>query len=140
MAESPEMRQTSPYHRRLREQDVPNDADANGAVIAPVPTPAAELGHRTTSTSNETHPRRDLSPVEVVEAVEAVDLPARPLSQWDVASLIINKMIGTGIFTAPPTVLLMAGSPGLAFGLWILGFAYTIVRCDTTQSAGDPIH
>jgi hypothetical protein len=129
MTESPEMRQTGPYHRRLREQDVTNDADANGFVVAPAPLPVAELGHRTTSTSNETHPPRDLSPVE------AVDTPARPLSRWDVASLIINKMIGTGIFTAPPTVLLMAGSPGLAFALWMLGFAYTIVRCDTTQSA-----
>lgn len=122
MAEPPEMRQTGPYHRRLREQEVPNDAHANGSVVAPAPPPAVELGHRTTSTSNESHPQRDLSPVE------PVDLPARPLSRWDVASLIINKMIGTGIFTAPPTVLLMTGSPGLAFGLWILGFAYTIVR------------
>jgi hypothetical protein len=132
MAESPEMRQEGPSYLRQREQDVPNDANANGYPIVPALPPVAELGHRTTSTSNETHPQRDQSPVE---RVEPVDLPARPLNKWDVASLIINKMIGTGIFTAPPTVLLMAGSPGLAFGLWILGFAYTIVRCDTTQPA-----
>jgi len=139
MAESLELHDASRFDRRLRAS---HDTEANGLVGVPNPAPVAELVHRATSNSNETH-HRDPSTVESVESVEsvpAVDLPARPLEVWDVASLIINKMIGTGIFTAPPTVLLMTGSPSLAFGLWTLGFAYTIVRCVITHSDGDSIH
>lgn len=33
----------------------------------------------------------------------------RKLSWKDVSALIINKMIGTGIFTGPPTILLYTG-------------------------------
>lgn len=58
--------------------------------------------------------------------------PPRPqnprLTVWDVASLIINKMIGTGIFVNPPPVALLAGSKGLALSLWIIGFVYTLLR------------
>jgi hypothetical protein len=136
MAEPLELHDASRFDRRLRARDASHDTEANGPVGVPNPAPVTELVHRTTSNSNETH-HRDPS---VVESVPAVDLPARPLELWDVASLIINKMIGTGIFTAPPTVLLMTGSPSLAFGLWILGFAYTIVRCAITHSDGDSIH
>lgn len=57
-----------------------------------------------------------------------VDEPARPLRWWDVSSLIINKMIGTGIFTAPPAVLILTGNKREALGLWITGFVYTLVR------------
>lgn len=57
-----------------------------------------------------------------------VDEPPRPLRWWDVSSLIINKMIGTGIYTAPPTVLILTGNKREALGLWITGFVYTLVR------------
>lgn len=57
----------------------------------------------------------------------AVDEPARPLRWWDVSSLVINKMIGTGIFTAPPAVLILTGNKREALGLWITGFLYTLV-------------
>lgn len=50
------------------------------------------------------------------------------LSVSDVASFIINKQVGTGIFTTPPLVALFAGSKGLAFTLWIIGFGYTLLR------------
>lgn len=51
-----------------------------------------------------------------------------PLKTLDVFSLIVNKMIGTGIFTAPVQVLLATQSKQLALGLWALGFIYTIMR------------
>lgn len=57
-----------------------------------------------------------------------VDEPPRPLRWWDVSSLIINKMIGTGIYTAPPAVLILTGNKREALGLWITGFVYTLVR------------
>lgn len=54
--------------------------------------------------------------------------PPPPLTEWDVGALILNKMIGSGIFTTPPLVLLYTGSGGIALGLWIGGFVYTILR------------
>lgn len=57
-----------------------------------------------------------------------VDEPPRPLRWWDVSSLIINKMIGTGIYTSPPAVLVLTGNKREALGLWVTGFVYTLVR------------
>jgi hypothetical protein len=57
-----------------------------------------------------------------------VQRPTRTLDEYDVASLIVNKMIGTGIFTAPPAVLLLTGSKREAIGLWVLGAFYTVIR------------
>src|SRR5438045_5346002 len=56
-------------------------------------------------------------PVQSVPPLEA-PLP-RPLDSLDVAAFIINKMIGTGIFTTPVTVLIKThNDKGLALGLW----------------------
>lgn len=52
----------------------------------------------------------------------------RTLSSWDVAALIVNKMIGTGIFTGPSMVLQLTLNKNVAIGLWILGLLYTILR------------
>lgn len=51
----------------------------------------------------------------------------RNLNSVDVACLIINKMIGTGIFTAPVSTLLATNSKGLVLLFWILGFIYTLI-------------
>ncbi|MCJ1265183.1 hypothetical protein MMC22_005058 [Lobaria immixta] len=64
-------------------------------------------------------------PLEIV-AVAFVDEPPRPLRWWDVSSLIINKMVGTGIYTAPSAVLSLIGNKREAVGLWIAGFVYTL--------------
>ena len=53
---------------------------------------------------------------------------AGELHGLDVFSFITNKMIGTGIYTAPAMILSLAGSPQLAIALWVVGFIYTIVR------------
>lgn len=52
----------------------------------------------------------------------------RTLSTWDVAALIANKMIGTGIFTGPTAVLRYTLNKNVAIGLWTLGFLYTLLR------------
>ena len=52
----------------------------------------------------------------------------RPLNSRDVCSFIVNKMVGTGIYTAPPVVMLLTRSKGEALGLWFVGFAYTLIR------------
>ncbi|KAF3911067.1 hypothetical protein AA313_de0204548 [Arthrobotrys entomopaga] len=53
--------------------------------------------------------------------------PAKKLGTIEVASLIINKMIGTGIVTGPAQVLLYTGNKNYALLLWGLGFIYTLV-------------
>lgn len=126
MAESLEMGPTGPYPRHPQERDA---TYPNGELVVPIP----DVDHVNTTGSDSTHQQRQPSPLP------RAPLPARPLTRWDVASLIINKMVGTGIFTAPPTVLLMARSPGLAFALWILGFLYTIIRFVSTHIDGEPI-
>lgn len=75
---------------------------------------------------NETNAQDPETPIMYQAAT--MDEPARPLRWWDVSSLIINKMIGTGIFTAPPAVLILTGNKREALGLWIAGFVYTLVR------------
>lgn len=50
------------------------------------------------------------------------------LGSFDVFALIVNKMVGTGIYTAPATVFLMTGNKNLTLVLFILGFAYSLMR------------
>jgi hypothetical protein len=51
-----------------------------------------------------------------------------PLTWFDVFSLIVNKMIGTGVYNSPATVYLMTGNKRVALGLWGVGFLYSLIR------------
>lgn len=53
---------------------------------------------------------------------------AGALTSFDVFAFIVNKMVGTGIFTVPPTILLLTHSRQITIILWSLGFVYAIVR------------
>ena len=48
------------------------------------------------------------------------------LTTFDVFALIVNKMIGSGIYIAPSSVLVLTGNKSTAMWLWVAGFAYTI--------------
>ncbi|KAM6530406.1 hypothetical protein FALCPG4_008533 [Fusarium falciforme] len=50
-----------------------------------------------------------------------------PLRTFDVFALIVNKMVGTGIYTAPASVFLMTGNKSLTLGLFGIGFLYSLV-------------
>ena len=50
------------------------------------------------------------------------------LKAMDVFGFIVNKMVGTGIYTSPVMVLILTGSRGAAIGFWIIGVGYTFVR------------
>ena len=52
---------------------------------------------------------------------------AQKIGRFTVASLILNRTIGSGIFVAPRLVLLGTGSPGISIILWALGGA--IMTC-----------
>lgn len=111
MAQSNEL---DDYPHPLHNPQSPSDGILNGD--ATEPSGSDRHSRQTASTASS----RLTSPVQP----RRVPRP-RVLNKWDVASLIINKMIGTGIFTAPSSVLQVAKSPGLACGLWLLGFLYT---------------
>ena len=69
---------------------------------------------------------------ELARTIERVRLvrfePLPDLKWYDVASLIITKMVGTGILTGPPIVLRYTGSKNIAMGLWLGGFLYTVIK------------
>ena len=47
------------------------------------------------------------------------------LGVLDITALIINKVVGTGIFTAPVVVLLYTQEKWVALLLWFLGLIFT---------------
>lgn len=49
----------------------------------------------------------------------------KPLTAVDLASLVFNKMVGTGIFTVPGHVLKATASKKVSIGLWVAGGFYT---------------
>ncbi|KNC99348.1 uncharacterized protein SPPG_05595 [Spizellomyces punctatus DAOM BR117] len=57
-----------------------------------------------------------------IEAINDDDHdPRRRLGLWSTTFLIFNRMIGTGIFATPASVLLSAGSVGMALIFWVIG-------------------
>ena len=75
------------------------------------------------------HPRSEEIP-DTEEETHIDHIPvAGALSTFDVFALIVNKMVGTGIFTAPTLVLALTESRELSIFLWIAGSIYSIIRC-----------
>ncbi|KIW06544.1 uncharacterized protein PV09_02974 [Verruconis gallopava] len=64
---------------------------------------------------------------ESVWSESHTNVPRRNLTAFDVAALIFNKMVGTGIFTTPGAVLSLTGSKQLSIGLWAVGGVYTFI-------------
>lgn len=59
---------------------------------------------------------------------ESTDVPRRRLGFIQVSALMINQMIGTGIFSTPATVLLLTGSKPISLALWAVGGIYSFLR------------
>ena len=55
---------------------------------------------------------------------EAVTVKKRHLHLFDIAALIFNKQVGTGIFTTPGFVLASTQGKGLSVLLWFVGGLY----------------
>lgn len=62
-----------------------------------------------------------------------------PLDETSVACLIINKMIGTGIYTTPGIILLLCGNKILALILWLCGGIYSYLRLAYSLHANAPL-
>lgn len=72
----------------------------------------------------ESHDGDDAESLPLAIRVEA----HRDLSWLDVAALIVNKTVGTGIFTGPASALLYTQNKQTVIVLWLLGFVYTVTR------------
>jgi amino acid transporter len=80
--------------------------------------PTSSKSRKTTTT-----PRSDID--NWSETGTEVHVPRRNLTELDVAALILNKMIGTGIFTTPGTVLAYTKSREVSIALWTVGGVWT---------------
>ncbi|KAK4924454.1 hypothetical protein LTR66_016459 [Elasticomyces elasticus] len=97
-----------------------NYLDNNEHLLPELPTGAH---HRNSSSQeNAAQPRATARPY-----TERHTVNYQHLSILEAASLIINKMIGTGIFTTPGLILHLTQNKGLALALWILGGFYAAV-------------
>jgi hypothetical protein len=103
--------------------------DRAGGDEKPKPDPFSDDQTGDTA-SSQNSPRNDVRPQDerLTGHERAFASVPRPLNWKDVAALIMNKMIGTGIYTNPPMVLLLTRSKGEALGLWFAGFVYTLIR------------
>lgn len=50
------------------------------------------------------------------------------LGSFNIFSLIINKMVGTGIYTSPAIIYRMTGSKSITLALFNIGFIYCLIR------------
>ncbi|KAK0203145.1 high affinity methionine permease [Desarmillaria ectypa] len=55
------------------------------------------------------------------ETFDDVPQEKRTIGLWSAVFLIFNRIIGTGIFATPSTILSSSGSVGLALFLWVIG-------------------
>ncbi|GAM42072.1 F-box domain and ankyrin repeat protein [Talaromyces pinophilus] len=119
-----------------------NSAEVELSDIPPPGSPAAESVGNVDIINGNTELRRQLSShsrnreftendrnddSSIYDTVSDVTVVTRSLRTWDVAALIINKMIGTGIFTTPGVVLSLTGSKSISIILWVVGGVHTLL-------------
>lgn len=76
---------------------------------------------------------KDRAHVTVDNPAPRTELP-RVLTRYDVAALMINRMVGVGIFTNPSLVLWFCGSQWLALGMWFIGGLFSCLWLVLTRS------
>ncbi|KAL6252611.1 hypothetical protein RBB50_000330 [Rhinocladiella similis] len=76
-----------------------------------------------TLSMQRSHSRQDSDQYSETETI----VPRRNLTVLDVASLIFNKMVGTGIFTTPGAVLGYTRSKPVSLALWLVGGVFTLL-------------
>ncbi|OBT52025.1 hypothetical protein VE04_06969, partial [Pseudogymnoascus sp. 24MN13] len=104
------LRKRNPFHPKEQSGNANHDQHGDGTDGAPLnPTAAGDGSLRS------------------FEQLPTFGDTPRPLNSRDVCAFIVNKMVGTGIYTTPPVVLLLTRSKGEALGLWFIGFVYTLI-------------
>lgn len=83
-----------------------------------IPIPINVQSHENLLMNEETEPS---SGNEETNIYEGSINPRRQIGLTSSIFLIFNRMIGTGIFATPSTILLLSGSIGLSLLLWVAG-------------------
>ncbi|TPX08825.1 uncharacterized protein E0L32_009765 [Thyridium curvatum] len=65
--------------------------------------------------------------IPILKGIDLSPTSAQRLGPFTVAALILNRTIGTGIFSLPASILMYTGSPGVAITLWVV--AGIIIMC-----------
>lgn len=108
-------------------------------VLAQKPPLAARMAHQEVPrVPQQSIPSRSL-PGNLNETLDYMDYEepvghtpvAGALTSFDVFAFVVNKEVGTGIFTAPSLVLALTGSREKAIILWAVGFGYSVIGSST---------
>ncbi|OCK79263.1 high affinity methionine permease [Lepidopterella palustris CBS 459.81] len=96
-----------------------------------LPQDASRLsGHDGDDASSINHAIQDLLPANISNTISNKAPENRfRLDVWDVTGLVINRMIGSGIFNSPGTVMRGTHSVGASLLLWAAGAIYGICGC-----------
>jgi hypothetical protein len=104
-----------------RDDDHAEQATRNSAVV--------QTGYQTpVQFDNENREASDDAKSIASVRSEQTFLQRRDLGMFDVAALIINKQIGTGIFTTPGLVLSLTGSKTISIVMWFCGGIWAFLR------------
>lgn len=76
------------------------------------------------------------SHVEQTEVAYQTDSSRRQIGTFSAIFLIFNRMIGTGIFATPSSILSLSGSVGLALMIWVIGFLIAAAGLATYMEFG----
>ncbi|KAF8518435.1 high affinity methionine permease [Hysterangium stoloniferum] len=99
--------------------------------MAPYYEPSSLASSTTPLISDDEVPEYTGSPTErqrtYGERFDHVPVEKRQLGVMSIVSLIVNRMIGTGIYATPSTILRASGSVGLSLVSWVVGAIITAV-------------
>ncbi|KAG2119986.1 amino acid transporter [Suillus cothurnatus] len=81
-----------------------------------------QLGERDKRFQKQPNDDAEISPGELTFEEDTAGGMGRHLGITSCTLLIVGKIIGTGIFSTPSSILSSVGSVGASFSLWVLGF------------------
>ncbi len=103
------------------EMSPPNFTAEQEPLLSPTPeSSTSQLFRSTSSSSLESQPQKPTREVED-DVIPETSTTGRTLSPLSAYILIISRVVGSGIFATPGSIVKTTGSIGLAFLLWILG-------------------
>jgi hypothetical protein len=75
----------------------------------------------TTQLHGQDHPRRSSLIIDTAGDVYATSDDRKTVGLTSAVFLILNRMIGTGIFATPSAIFALSGSVGLSLFMWVAG-------------------
>ena len=100
--------------------------DTTGVQYSRVP-PSHESVHIPSSDNDDATRTNNATQAASSEWDERHTVQKQYLTILEAASLIVNKMIGTGIFATPGMVLALTQNKSLALGFWVIGGLYAAI-------------